>query len=307
VQAALRQLNDPANVAVVPRVVPAAELTRANAALAASSSLARLIGSPLGGVLVAWRGLGPIVVLDTISFAVAAAAIAFVTTNTDAHPTPDGGDRGVRDGIRVVRGSPILGRMLVLHSFSQLAQGCFLVLFVVFVVERIGDDGSGLGLIRGTMAVGGLIGSAIIGRIASRVQSTTLFAAGLVGMGAVAFVFWNAPALTTALWAYVVLFSLSGIPGSALAVGFLTTVQTHTPGHALGRIAGLMGAAEAVAIAFASMVTGTLVDHVPLAPLLDTQASIYVVAGLAAFVLVVRGQPASGNTTDVTGDRPSEW
>ena len=52
-QALLTQLNNPANVALIPRVVAREQLTAANAALAASTSLARLVGAPLGGLLVA--------------------------------------------------------------------------------------------------------------------------------------------------------------------------------------------------------------------------------------------------------------
>ncbi len=82
-QAVLAQLNNPANVALIPRVVERQQLTEANAALAASSSLARLVGAPLGGLLVAVSGLGAVVLIDLVSFLGVAFAINFLAADTD--------------------------------------------------------------------------------------------------------------------------------------------------------------------------------------------------------------------------------
>ena len=287
-QSALTQLNNPANVALLPRVVAGDQLTSANSALAASASLARLIGAPLGGVLVASGGLGPVVLLDAVSFLAVAGALVFLRSDTD--PARNGDEHhppGVRAGLRAARAHPPLTRLISLHGAAQLAQGAFVVLFVVFVVDALGDDGSRLGVIRGTMAVGALIGSAAIGRLANRVNPTVLFAGGLLGMGAVSMAFWNAPSFSTALWVYVTLFACSGIAGAALTVGLFTTIQTRSPRETIGRIVGLMGSLEAIGITTGALVAGTLVDHVPLRLLLDIQALIYVATGTLAFLLVV--------------------
>jgi predicted MFS family arabinose efflux permease len=287
-QAALTQLNNPANVALVPRVVQPDQLTRANATLAGSASLARLVGAPLGGVLVAWHGLAPIVIVDVLSFVAIAGTVAFITSDTSPVAPSDGaGGGGVRAGVRAVRAHPPLTRVLVLHGCTQVAQGAFVVLFVVFLVDVLGDDGPGIGLIRGTMAVGALLGSAAIARVAGAVEPTALYAAGLVGMGSVSLLFWNAPAVTSALWVYAVLFSLSGIPGAAMSVGLYTTVQLRSPRHTLGRVVGLLGTADAIGVACGSIVTGLLVDRIALRALLDAQAAIYVVTGILACLLVV--------------------
>ena len=285
-QSALNQINNPANVALIPRVVGADELTSANAALSAAESSARLIGSPLGGVLVAWGGLAPVVILDAASFVLVAAAATFLRTDTGPMASADTNEKTIRQGLRVVRSHRPLAPLLSIQSFSQLAQGAFVVLFVVFVVDVLGDDGSGLGLIRGMMAIGALIGSAVIARLATSLDPTTLFAAGLIGMGAVSLVFWNAPTLTTTLWVYVLLFSISGLPGAALGVGLFTTLQTASPQHAIGRVVGIMSAGEAIGLTTGSILAGLLVDHAKLSTLLNTQAAIYLSAGLLAFILV---------------------
>ena len=58
--------------------------------------------------------------------------------------------------------------MTALAPFA-LELGLGALLFVVFVVERLGRDGTDVGIIRGTMAVGAVLGAAVItrGRAAS--------------------------------------------------------------------------------------------------------------------------------------------
>lgn len=287
-QAVLTQINNPANVALLPRLVGRHEIATANAALSASGSLARLLGAPIGGIAVAWGGIAPIVAIDATSFLAAAAAIWAIRTPTPVLRVDDlDGGRSVRTGIRAVRANPPLTALIWLHGASQVAQGMFVVLFVVFVVDTLGDDGSGLGVIRGTMAIGAVAGAALIARISIRVESTTLFAVGLIGMGVVSLAFWNAPSVTTALWVYLVLFSLSGIPGASVSVGLITTVQTRSPPAAIGRVAGLTTSLAAVGAAMGSILAGLMIDRVPLWALLDAEATVYLTTGALALALMV--------------------
>jgi MFS family permease len=290
-QAVLTQVNNPANAALIPRVIDANRLTEGNAALAASASLARLLGAPIGGLLVAWRGLGPIVVIDAASFLIVAASLSWLRADTSPRTDPDAAERGhVRAGLRTVRTHPPLARLLSIHGVAQIAQGGFVVLFVAFMVDELGDDGAALGLIRGTMAIGALVGSILIARLARHLHPSILYSAGLIGMGVVSTLFWNAPTVTTALAIYIVLFTLSGVPGSALTVGLFTTIHTRSPSHTIGRVVGLMGTAEALGSATGAIIAGILVDRVPLRPLLNAQAAIYITTGLLAGALIARNR-----------------
>jgi MFS family permease len=286
-QSALIQLNNPASISLLPRVVAEDELTGANAALSAAASFARLGGAALGGVLVAWGGLGPIIVVDAVSFLAVATAVRFIKADTSPAAASHDERKGrLQAALRTIKTHPPLAQVLSLQGFAQIAQGGFVVLFVVFLVQELGDDGSGLGLIRGTMAIGALIGAAIINRVSKRIDPLVLFSVGLVGMGVVSLIFWNAPYVTTMLWVYVALFALSGIPGAALTVGLFTTVQSRTPRPTVGRVVGLMGTGESIGVATGSIIAGALVDHVSLAPILNGQATIYLIAGALALLLV---------------------
>jgi MFS family permease len=78
VEASLGQLNDPARNALVPALVGRGDLVGANALIGLTTNLARLTGSPLGGVLVEVSGLRGLVVGDAISFLAGAALLSLI-------------------------------------------------------------------------------------------------------------------------------------------------------------------------------------------------------------------------------------
>jgi Na+/melibiose symporter-like transporter len=269
-------------------------LTVANAANSTSASLARLIGSPLGGLAVGLGGIGTVVLIDGLSFIAVAIATAFVRAgtapitsdaNTGAEVTP-----GVRAGVSAIRAHRSLRALILVEALGQIAQGFFLVLFVVFVVRRLHGGGVDVGVIRGSMAVGAIISAAVIAKFANRFGPITLLTAGFAGMGVISMLFWNAPTLTTALWVYMVVFGLSGIPGAAMGIGLFTAVQRFSPSGMLGRVVGMSGALDALARAAGSLTAGVLVSRVDLVVLLDTQSVIYLMCGVLAYVFIRDGR-----------------
>jgi Na+/melibiose symporter-like transporter len=293
-QALLTQINNPASAALLPRVVAPDQLTIANAANSTSASLARLIGSPLGGLAVGLGGIGTVVLIDGLSFIAVAIATAMVRADTapirSDSTTGEDVTPGVRAGVQAVRGHRSLRALILVDAFGQIAQGFFLVLFVVFVVRRLHGGGVDVGVIHGSMAVGAIISAAVIAKYAGRFGPVTLLTAGYFGMGVISVAFWNAPNLTTTLWVYMVVFGLSGIPGSAMGIGLFTAVQRFSPAGMLGRVVGMAGALDALARAAGSLLAGVLVSRVGLVVLLDTQSAIYIACGVLAYVFIRDGR-----------------
>jgi Na+/melibiose symporter-like transporter len=88
VEAVLGQFNDPARNALVPALVDHDDLVGANALIGLNGNLARLVGSPLGGVLVEVAGLPGLVVGDAASFLLGAVLIGLVRSRA---PVPGSG------------------------------------------------------------------------------------------------------------------------------------------------------------------------------------------------------------------------
>ena len=290
VQGLLREVNDPASFALVPRIVPAEQLTAANAANAAGGSLARLIGSPIGGLAVAAGGLPLVVIVDGATFLAVAVATWLVRTPTPSLHDDTSADEGVgvRSGWRRIRQHPRLVGYLTVQTMASWTFAMFPVLFIAFVIDVLRGDEATVGLIRGMAAFGGLTASYLVGRRAKNVDPTLLMMWGYTGLGLVAFVFVNVSSVSTSLWLFLGLFALSGLPNMTSQVGAVGAAQRLCPPELLGRFQGLASATGAVGAIGGSVLVGLLISHDNVKVLLNVQAGLYVMCGLATLLLVVR-------------------
>ncbi len=299
-QSALARVCSPATAALIPALVPRDELASANAMNAVGASLARLAGSPLGGLAVQLLGLGGIVVLDAATFVVSALFVAAIrvpaaaATSASVADGAPGPARAVRphlvadwvDGLRTILRTPRLGPAIAIGAASQVAQGIFVVLFVVFVLDVLRADGAAVGLIRGVQAIGGIAAGIGIGMLHGRVSNRALVGWGFIVFGAIALLTWNLSAVTDAVPVYVLLFMIVGVPAVATSVGLQSLIQAITPPSHLGRVFAAFetgaGALQAVGV----VIAGALADRLGVLPILNVQGSIYVLCGAAALVFL---------------------
>ena len=326
VEASLAQLNDPARNALVPSLVARADLVGANALIGLNGNLARLVGSPLGGILVEVSGLPGLVIGDAASFLLGAALIALVRSDRAGphgrrpnpswrcqgpegepdrqadrapevvhSPGPDPRRAGVVrewvDGLRVTVGDRGLRWGLVVNGLAGVAQGIFTVLFVLFVTRVLGGDGADVGLLRGVQAIGGLLGGVLVVGLASRLEAGRLLGVSLLVFAAVDLAIWNGPVLTTADWLYLGLFVAAGIPGVGVLTGLTSLVQERTAEAYLGRVfATYLGSFNGL-MALGMLLAGLLGDTLGVVAVLNAQAGLYLLAGLIAVATLGRRVP----------------
>ena len=301
-EATLAQLNDPARNALVPTLVPRHDLVGANALIGLNGNLARLAGSPLGGLLVELSGLSGLVIGDAVSFLLGAALLALVRRPSPAPvpsdppwPSRDHQGRMVGewvDGLRVTLGDRGLRWGLVVNGLAAVAQGIFTVLFVLFVTRVLGGDGADVGLLRGVQAIGGLVGGVVVVGLASRLEPGRLLGVSLLVFAAVDLAIWNGPALTTGEWLYLGLFVAAGIPGIGFLTGLTALVQERTEDAYLGRVFATYYGAFNGLMALGMLLAGLLGDTVGVVPVLNGQAGLYLLAGVVAVATLGRARPA---------------
>jgi MFS family permease len=312
VQSCLARLCSPAKAALVPSVVERDELTAANSLSAVGDNVARLVGSPLGGLALQVVGLPGVVVLDAITYVLSSVLIAGVrvpaaaplptaaASSSAAALPPDSGLRRIwsdwLDGLRTIGRDHRLRAVLFIGALSQLSQGIFVVLFVVFVLDRLNGTPGDVGLIRGVQAIGGIAGGILVGAIARRTSPRSLIGWGFVVFGLLSLGTWNLPLLTTAIGFYLGLFIAVGIPGVATMTGLMTTVQGLTPATHLGRVFAAFETAAGALAAIGVLAAGALADRFGVVAILDAQALLYVACGVLALVALrpARGAVASG-------------
>ena len=305
-EATLAQLNDPARNALVPTLVPGHDLVGANALIGLNANLARLAGSPLGGILVELSGLPGLVIGDAVSFLLGAGLIGLVrpTTLDQAGSSPHARPaeatavepRGLVgewvDGLRVILGDPGLRWGLVVNGLAAVAQGIFTVLFVLFVTRVLGGDGGDVGLLRGVQAVGGLLGGVVVVGLARRLQPGRLLGISLLVFTVIDLAIWNGPALTTGEWLYLALFVAAGIPGIGVLTGLTALVQERTGDAYLGRVFATYYGTFNGLMALGMLLAGLLGDAVGVVPVLNGQAGLYLLAGVIAVATLGRMRPA---------------
>ena len=305
-EATLAQLNDPARNALVPTLVPGHDLVGANALIGLNANLARLAGSPLGGILVELSGLPGLVIGDAVSFLLGAGLIGLVrpTTLDQARSSPHARPaqatavepRGLVgewvDGLRVILGDRGLRWGLVVNGLAAVAQGIFTVLFVLFVTRVLGGDGADVGLLRGVQAVGGLLGGLVVVGLARRLEPGRLLGISLLVFTVIDLAIWNGPALTTGEWLYLGLFVAAGIPGIGVLTGLTALVQERTSDAYLGRVFATYYGTSNGLMALGMLLAGLLGDAVGVVPVLNGQAGLYLLAGVIAVTTLGRMRPA---------------
>jgi MFS family permease len=286
-EAALSGVFDPAKNALLPRLVEPPELVSANALVGLGQNLARLVGGPLGGVVLAFGGLGTIVAVDAASYVVSAALILAMRSSLRAEDvedesTTDGPRRGSLVGALRLRG--LRGSYAVVF-LTSVSQGLFVVLFVLFVVRQLHGGDAEVGLLRGVQAIGSIVAGLVLGFFAKRVSTRALVGVSSLAFGLISLGVWNLSLATTATGWYIALFILVGAPGVFLSTGLITAFQTATRDSERGAAFaafGLVGAlGQAVGMVLAGLEGGT-----ELLPVLEIQGALYVASGLIALVVL---------------------
>ncbi|WP_219416435.1 MFS transporter [Pseudonocardia nigra] len=289
VESALGTVIEPCRTATAATLVPAGDLMAVNQLMGVLSSAARLVGGPLGGLLLGTAGIDAVLVADAATFAVAAALLMAGSrgrTATRAAPSPrvrllhDWGD-----GLRVVARAPVLRRIMGVVALMAVAQGAFVVLFVLFVVRDLGGSETDVGVLRGVQAIGALAGGALLGLAVRRLSAGRLVVVSLAAFGALSLVIWNGPAVTTAFGVYVGLFIAAGAPGLATMTGLLTLLQEHAPDAGRGRVISTFFAVFGGVQAIGMLLAGLVGTGAGLTAALQVQGVLYLVAaGLAVRV-----------------------
>jgi MFS family permease len=153
-----------AEMAVLPRIVPATLLPTAVAQNEARDRGAALAGGPLGGLLFGLDRAVPFLA-DAVSYAAAAIALLFVRKDLPDRATAPAEPlwRATITGLRWIWRHPLVRAAIVLIAASNLVFQA-LVLVIVVLAQRHGATAGAIGTMLGIYSGGGLIGALVAGR-----------------------------------------------------------------------------------------------------------------------------------------------
>jgi MFS family permease len=240
-------LYRPALQAHTPAIVGTGPLLSGASALnSVSNGTVRLIGGPLGAILLTVCGVRWLICADVLSYLVSAVAM-FLTSPAGGQPprrktSISGVARELSHGTRVLRAQPLARALLPVTVIFLTANASLSAVFIPLGIQRLGGS-EHTGYLLASLGAGFLIGAPVIRPLLDRAQPRTLLAASLTATAAGYLLLFTAASLTTALPAAAAV----GLSGSMSLVIPQTTMQRVIPGPVLGRVSAVFLTSEAAA------------------------------------------------------------
>jgi MFS family permease len=267
----------PAFDAIVPDLLPPAELARANALDQLIRPIAlRLAGPAVGGVLIEAVGVGGAFALDAASFAVSAGALLAMSPRAAMTQSGHGSMLGdVRAGFEYVRRRVWLWGTLTSAAVAYLLfMGPVEVLVPYLVKNELGGSAADLGLVFAAGGVGSVACAIAIGqRGLPRRDITLMYAAWTLGTLAVA-----GYGLANAIWQLMLVSLVFNALETTGLIVWATAKQRHVAPQLLGRVSSLDWLISTGLLPLSFALTG------PVSAALGAQATLIAAGALGAIV-----------------------
>ena len=257
----------------------------------------------LGTSLVAHGWFEAVVILDVLSYAVAALLLSRIaikaTASSTTHTVHILKDLG--EGLRHVLGRPLLRRLLAGSWIYWTGNAALTALLVPFTANQLHDSGRALGYLITGLGVGYLAGSAMSRSLIIRYTTRTILVVAYTSVGLCFLVMVNATTLPVALAAV----TAAGVPGAVALVTVGHRLQTATPNAMLGRVAAAFHTSDAIAAVTGALIAASALAVVTLVTAMNAFAAAVLIAGATAATLPARDSGPAG-TSPTTVTKPGE-
>ena len=297
-------------------------LSSANSLNALADGAVRLVGGPLGGVLLTAFGVRWLIAADALSYLASAAANALTsrpathtsrpadhtsrpaaettrpaaqTTRPAAQtsrppaepatrrPTLGGVARDLAEGVRVLRGQPVARALLLVMVIFLAANAALSAMLIPLGIRRLGGS-ENTGFVLSALGVGFLLAAPVLRALLDRVQPRILLTATLTATAAGQFLLFTSISLVTALPAAVTI----GMFGSMSEVIPQTVMQRVIPNAVLGRISAVFLTGEAAVGLIGAVAGPVLAQAAHLAGLAATASLVTLAAAVLTCLSVPR-------------------
>jgi MFS family permease len=280
--AALTALFTPANMAMVPLLVPKKDLMQANAMVETTMHGAGLVGPAIGGVVVAAAGVGGAFALNALSFAVSGLAllrIKFPPAIAPADREPFWHSLG--GGFRLLRAQPTIGGLLACFAVLNFFSISVLLFLPYFAKIQFQVGATGLGFMEAAIALGMFTGALTAGHLANGRKRFPVILGAMLGTSAT----FVAMGLFPHYGLHLALLALTGALFGAMNVVVMAFFQTRVPPNEMGRFMGVLTSVVFALMPVSNGVFGILGGSVaPTTLLMVNGGAIALVALLTCFV-----------------------
>jgi MFS family permease len=229
----------PAYIATVPALVPEEDLPSSNSLTSMSTQAGRIIGPPLGALIIGMGGTSLAFALNALTFFISTAcllpALAIAPPAT-RETSPANFREELQEGLSVVIASPWLWISLIIFALTNVTLvGPFQIALPFLVKDHLHAGVETLGLIYAVFPVGYLLGGIWMGRQTRlRLRGVMMYAA--IAVAGVMLGLFGLP-LPVPLLLLAAL--INGAALEITGVIWTTTMQETVPNDKLGRVAGI--------------------------------------------------------------------
>jgi MFS family permease len=230
---AAQAFANPSRTALLPRLVPLAQIPRAIASVTSATQTARIVGPALGGLL---YDFGPVMVYLTVAalYLVGAALIAIIRDQPSAREREETTLASLFSGVVFIFSRRLLWGLISLDLFAVLLGGAT-ALLPIYARDILGTGPWGLGLLRAAPAIGALVSSIVLARRPVQHGAGPIFFGAVLVFGVATIVFGVSTNLLVSLAALTV---LGGADLLSVVIRH-SLVQMRTPDAMRGRVSAV--------------------------------------------------------------------
>ncbi len=260
--------STPAEMSLVPRVLPKELLLSGNSLTSSTARTAELAGLAAAGGLIALTGVSGAMMIDAFTFLIAALLFFWVRPaaqdedskefkHTDDGTTPKTYWSEFKSGLLFVKGQKMILLTMLTASFVNLCLTPYNVLEPVYVKEILHAGPFGLSLMGISLVIGMIISGLWIGQKGANYKKSTLIVFGYLLLGA-SYGLLYVPSLISSYPLYAATVFCFGM---GIAISFVNTpVSTYmmevTPRDMLGRIGALSSMLGTCMIPLGGLIAG---------------------------------------------------
>jgi MFS family permease len=270
----------PAAYAGLPNLVSEEFLPRANSLLRTADQLTIMIGTVVGGVLVALGGVDVAYWLNAASFAVSAVLVVQISASRlqEGRVESSGHWHDVAEGFAAIVRSPPLLTVLVSWSIATVTMAIANVAEVFLATVSFDAGSFGYGLMWTASGLGAVLGALFASSWLEKRSMTAVYTSAIALMGLGDIAAGCSPNVWVAVWCVL----LGGVGNAAAIVCNSLLVQRGAPDHLRGRVFTVLIGATSAVLGIGMALTGPLVDVVG-------PRWAYVIAGGVALVAAATG------------------
>lgn len=248
-------------------------------------SLDQAVGPALGGVLVGVLGAKQAILVDAVTFFVAA-ALVYGVRGFDATAGLRRAERATSriasellEGLRHLRGNTVAFGMILYSSVGLFALPFALLGAIPYITDTLGRSPTEYGLAVASFAVGSLLGLGIAGGFSyARRRRLWLLGAGL-GYGLCGLGLGLAPPY----WLFCLLKFLWGVSYGPEQILKEVLIAESAPDAMRGRVYGVLGLALSGATLLGYLAAGPAIERFGAPPMMAAAGTVFIVSSIIAF------------------------